>query len=99
MSDFNEKCKEFLIELGKKERRQHILTQSLADFKRPEFIRVERNDFHKYKSNNWLKMHGKPMRRKPFKKMPRPLIDEAWMINTQNAIKFDFFSKDIKKQN
>lgn len=59
-----------------------IVTLSIEDFKRPEFIRVERNDFHKYKSNNWLKLHGKPMRRKPFKKLRQPIliIDEAWMM-------------------
>ena len=32
---------------------------------------------HKYKSNNWLKSHGKAMRRKPFKRefLP-PILDE-----------------------
>lgn len=27
-----------------------------------------RSKNHMYKSNNWLKMHGEAMRRKPFKK-------------------------------
>lgn len=27
------------------------------------------NDFiHDYETNNWLKLHGRPMRRKPFKR-------------------------------
>ena len=70
-----------------------IVSQSIEDFKRPEFIRAERNDFHKHKSNNWLKLHGKPIRRKPFKKLISPLLfDEAWMTLSQTAISFDFFS-------
>ena len=31
---------------------------------------------HKYKSNNWLRMHGKPMRRNPFKMEQPLLVDE-----------------------
>ena len=76
-----------------------IVSQSIEDFKRPEFIRAERNDFHKHKSNNWLKLHGKPIRRKPFKKLITPLLfDEAWMTLSQTAITFDFFSKDFHNQ-
>ena len=76
-----------------------IVTQSIEDIKKPEFVVVKRTYEHRYLSNNWLKMHGKPMRRKPFNKMLRPLIDEAWMINTQNAISIDFFNKDFHNQN
>lgn len=40
---------------------------------------------HKYKSNNWLRMHGMPMRRKPFKKEKSLFIDEfdKYMQNSQ----------------
>lgn len=57
-----------------------IVTQSIEDFKQTGNVVVNRNYDHRYMSNNWLKMHGKPMRRKPFKKMIRPLMDEAWMM-------------------
>lgn len=76
-----------------------IVTQSIEDFKKPDFVVVKRNYEHRFMSNNWLKMHGKPMRRKPFAKMLPPLFDEAWMINTQNAISIDFFNKDFHNQN
>lgn len=29
---------------------------------------IRKNNLFKYQSNNWLKMHGKVMRRKPFKR-------------------------------
>lgn len=59
-----------------------IVTQSINDFKKPDFIVLTREYEHRFMSNNWLKMHGKPMRRKPFKKLRQPIfvMDEAWMI-------------------
>lgn len=37
----------------------------------------KRSSNHKYRSNNWLKMHGEPMRRKPFKMELCYIIDEV----------------------
>jgi len=41
-----------------------------------------RSDNHRFKSNNWLKSHGQPMRRKPFKKEKfiRYMLDELCNI-------------------
>lgn len=36
---------------------------------------IRKNNLFRYQSNNWLKMHGKVMRRKPFKRK-RVYIDE-----------------------
>lgn len=30
--------------------------------------------YYRRASNNWLKMHGKPMRRKPLKKIPENIV-------------------------
>ena len=35
---------------------------------------------HKFKSNNWLKLHGEAMRRKPFKRK-YGIIDEFYMLS------------------
>lgn len=32
---------------------------------------IRKNNLFRYQSNNWLKMHGKVMRRKPFKRKRR----------------------------
>ena len=32
------------------------------------FCKLQERSNHKYKANNWLKIHKKPMRRKPFKR-------------------------------
>ncbi len=37
---------------------------------------LKRSNEHKYRANNWLKMHRKPMRRKPYKKECYFVIDE-----------------------
>jgi len=54
----------------------------LESIKRSEKSRKKIN--FKYKSNNWLKMHGQVKRRKPFFREGRPRIlwdDEAWKFN------------------
>ena len=58
------------------------VTQSLEDLKKcyPNF--PPRSSEHKFKANNWLKLHGKAMRRKPFKrKYHIMMIDEFWMLH------------------
>lgn len=34
----------------------------------------QKNFLHDYETNNWLKMHGKPMRRKPFKRTKNMIL-------------------------
>lgn len=46
----------------------------------------QRNVNHKYKTNNWLKMHKKPMRRKPFKKLYL-IMDEAYKLFDETVAK------------
>ena len=48
----------------------HIIevTQSIENLPHYPFKPISRSDDHRYKSNNWLKQHGKAMRRKPFKR-------------------------------
>lgn len=56
-------------------KRIHV-TQTLSDFHK-----VVRSENHKYESNNYLKLHGEPMRRKPFKREARRyIIDEGYMF-------------------
>ena len=58
------------------------ITQSLEDLKKcyPNF--TPRSSEHKFKANNWLKLHGRTMRRKPFKRENNiMMIDEFWMIH------------------
>lgn len=38
-----------------------------------------RNNEHMFKSNNWLKLHGKPMRRKPFER-ELSFLGDKWNI-------------------
>ena len=53
------------------------VTQNLENLK-SNFNFPKRSYEHKYKSNNWIKMHGKAMRRKPFKKVNAVvMMDEA----------------------
>ena len=59
------------LEQCKKFRRYSIDTKivvsnlgELQDFSN----RYKRRNEHKWRVNNWLKIHGKPMRRKPYKK-------------------------------
>lgn len=40
---------------------------------------IRKNNLFKYQSNNWLKMHGKVMRRKPFKRK-RMYFDEFHQV-------------------
>lgn len=35
---------------------------------------------HLYKTNNWLRMHGRPMRRKPFKRERFRYVDELYLL-------------------
>ena len=44
-----------------------ITIQSLEQLKEHYSNYSQRSYEHKTKSNNWLKLHGKVMRRKPFK--------------------------------
>lgn len=56
------------------------VTQNLENLK-SNFNFPKRSYEHKYKSNNWIKMHGKAMRRKPFKKVNAVvMMDEFWNI-------------------
>lgn len=55
-----------------------IFNQSLEQLKDMYPISYRSND-HKYKTNNWLKNHGNPTRRRPFKKEIL-LLDEYSMI-------------------
>lgn len=59
-----------------------IVHQRITDiFPHYPFNPIFRSDEHKYKSNNWLKLHGKSMRRKPFKKeQPFILLDEFYTV-------------------
>lgn len=58
-----------------------ITIQSLEQLKKyyPDYS--QRSYEHKTKSNNWLKLHGKTMRRKPFKQNVIMMLDEFWMIH------------------
>lgn len=44
-----------------------MVTQNIEDIKKAYPVWY-RGINHKYKTNNWLKMHGEPMRRKPFER-------------------------------
>ena len=37
---------------------------------------VFRSNNHKFKKNNWLKIHNQPMRRKPYKLEKMMIVDE-----------------------
>ena len=67
MEDILELCKTF---------REHSIStvticQELSEEEKPR-VKIEkpylRSYGHQFRSNNWLKQHHKPMRRKPFKK-------------------------------
>lgn len=57
------------------------ITQSLEDLKKCYPNCPLRSYEHKFKPNNWLKLHGKPMRRKPFKREAMMILDEFWTIH------------------
>lgn len=52
--------------------------ESINSAYRPVF----RSHNHKFKPNNWLKMHHQTMRRKPYKQERRLLLDEFCNINS-----------------
>lgn len=56
------------------------ITQSLEDLRKCYPNYPLRSYEHKFKSNNWLKLHGKIMRRKPFKRDVM-ILDEFWLIH------------------
>lgn len=56
------------------------VTQNLEDLRKNYSNYPPRSYEHKTKSNNWLKLHGKTMRRKPFKR-EMMILDEFWMIH------------------
>lgn len=73
MDTYLEQCKKFRkygidtkIEISDLEALQNTL-----------YKHKKRSGNHKYKENNWLKMHGEPMRRKPCKKKLCYIIDEV----------------------
>lgn len=53
-----------------------VAISDLEELKNAFSKHPKRSNNHKYKANNWLKMHGKPMRRKPCKMELCPIIDE-----------------------
>lgn len=65
------------LELFKKFRKHTIGTQIIDSETLQKACKKSRRSInHKYQSNNWLKMHREPMRRKPFKREFPPIIDE-----------------------
>lgn len=56
------------------------VTQSIEQLS-DKLEELEIRDYdHRSRSNNWLKYHHKPMRRKPFKRNVFYLIDEFYKI-------------------
>lgn len=56
------------------------IVQNLEDLKKCYSNFTPRSFEHKFKANNWLKLHGKKMRRKPFKR-DYMMIDEFWKLH------------------
>lgn len=45
---------------------------------------VKERYYHKFKSNNWLKLHHKVMRRRPFTRHEKMFVmDEAYLVTNQ----------------
>lgn len=68
---------------------QQTILQSIGELrqhypKQTAQILAGRTPGHKYKNNNYLKMHRQPMRRKPFKRQ-RPLLDEFGSLGAPMA--------------
>ncbi|OJV65223.1 MAG: hypothetical protein BGO41_01285 [Clostridiales bacterium 38-18] len=60
-----------------------LVTQNVVDINENEHVTLNRTYEHKYMSNNWLKTHHKPKRRKPFtaigKNIQSLVVDEGWL--------------------
>ena len=55
------------------------VTQSMDDLQKYYPNYRPRGCNHKFKSNNWLKLHGQTMRRKPFKR-ELVVLDEFYKV-------------------
>lgn len=76
--------KQFLDACRNRKQRVSVITvkQSLSQiWPFYPFRPILRSDEHMYKSNNWLKQHGMPMRRKPFKRKYFLMLDEFHTIS------------------
>ena len=52
--------------------------------------------FYKHKTNNWLKMHREPMRRKPFKKESKyTFLDESYVFLGTKDEKQEEYVRDM----
>jgi len=85
MDDVLELCKTF----RKHSNSTIIIRQELSEedkrsleFEKPYLRSYE----HKFQSNNWLKFHHMPMRRKPFKRGQHLLLDEFHYIHTSRHV-------------
>ena len=56
------------------------VTQTIEQLPNKSENFVIRDYDHRWRSNNWLKYHHKPMRRKPFKRSVPYLLDEFHYI-------------------
>ena len=63
-----------------KEDGYNVVMRNIDELEQVSDDLMQRKDF-KFKSNNWLKMHKKPMRRKPFKRgVEFMLVDEMYRL-------------------